>query len=419
MIAKNLNLRNILEEASKYWDGGYVIAGLIGHGDAFVTRDPNGIRPAYYYQNEDFVVAASERSAIRTVFNVDKDQVKEILPGSALIIKRDGRISEEQVRVQHEKKACSFERIYFSRGSDEDIYKERKKLGELLVPEIMKAVDYDIENTVFSFIPNTAESAYYGMMEGVWNYITEQKKKKILERDGEITADELDQILSVKPRTEKVAIKDVKLRTFITEDKNRDDLVGHVYDITYGTIRKDIDNLVIIDDSIVRGTTLRQSILKILDRLGPKRIVIVSSSPQIRFPDCYGIDMTKLGDFIAFQAAIELLKDNNQSDLIDQIYKQCKEQQNLPKEDVINYVKQIFKPFSPQQVSDKIARMLKTESVNAEVKVVYQTVENLHKACPNNTGDWYFTGEYPTPGGNKVVNTSFINYIEGKNQRAY
>jgi amidophosphoribosyltransferase len=419
MIAKNINLRNILEESSKYWDGGYVIAGLIGHGDAFVTRDPNGIRPAYFYYDDDIVVAASERSAIRTVFNVPKEKVKEIEPGSALIIKRDGRISEEQVRVSHERKACSFERIYFSRGSDEDIYKERKKLGELIVPEIMKAVDYDIENTVFSYIPNTAESAYYGMMEGVWNYITEQKKKKILDRDGELTAEELDQILSVKPRTEKVAIKDVKLRTFITEDKNRDDLVGHVYDITYGTVRRGIDNLVIIDDSIVRGTTLRQSILKILDRLGPKRIVVVSSSPQIRYPDCYGIDMAKLGDFIAFQAAIELLKDQKQEALIEKVYKQCKEQENLPKEEVINYVRQIFKPFAAQEISDKIAELLKTETVSAEIKIVYQPVENLHQACPNHTGDWYFTGDYPTAGGNKVVNKSFINYIEGKNQRAY
>lgn len=419
MIAKNLNVRSILEESSKYWDGGYVIAGLIGHGDAFVTRDPNGIRPAYYYYDEDVVVAASERSAIRTVFNVNKDQVKEVEPGKALIIKRDGRITEEQVRVSHERKACSFERIYFSRGSDEDIYKERKKLGELLVPEIMKMVDYDIENTVFSYIPNTAESAYYGLMEGVWNYISELKKKEILEKGDKITSEELDHILSMKPRTEKIAIKDVKLRTFITEDKDRDDLVGHVYDITYGTVRRGVDNLVIIDDSIVRGTTLRQSILKILDRLGPKRIVVVSSSPQIRYPDCYGIDMAKLGDFIAFQAAIELLKDHKQEDLIQKVYNQCKEQENLPKEEVINCVRQIFKPFTAQEISNKIAEMLKSDSVKAEIKIVYQSVENLHKACPNHTGDWYFTGDYPTPGGNKVVTKSFINYVEGKNERAY
>ncbi len=419
MIAKNLNLRSIIEESSKYWDGGYVIAGLIGHGDAFVTRDPNGIRPAFYYTNDEIVVAASERSAIQTVFDIQKNEVKEILPGTALIIKRDGEIKEEQVRVSHENKACSFERIYFSRGSDEDIYNERKRLGELIVPEIMKAVDFDIENTVFSYIPNTAESAFYGMMKGVEDYITEEKKKKILEKGSALKPEELDKILALRPRIEKVAIKDVKLRTFISADKGRDDLVGHVYDITYGTIRRGIDNLVIIDDSIVRGTTLKQSILKILDRLGPKRIVIVSSSPQIRYPDCYGIDMAKLGDFIAFQAAIELLKDNKQEDILKNVYKLSKDQQNLPKEDVINYVKQIYRPFTPQQISDKIAQLLKSESVKAEVKIVYQSIENLHKACPEHTGDWYFTGDYPTPGGNKVVTTSFINYMEGKNQRAY
>ncbi len=419
MIAENLNLATVLEDASKNWDGGYVISGLIGHGDAFVARDPNGIRPAFYYKDEDIVVAASERSAIQTVFNVKIENVNELKPGHALIIKKNGAISEDIIRVPRELKSCSFERIYFSRGSDQDIYRERKKLGELVVPDILKAIDNDIENTVFSFIPNTAESAFYGMIEGVEKYLTQSKQQKILELGQNITPEKLNAILSIKPRTEKVAIKDVKLRTFIAADSGRDDLVGHVYDITYGSLRPGVDNLVIIDDSIVRGTTLRQSILKILDRLNPKKIVVVSSSPQIRFPDCYGIDMTKLSDFIAFQAAIELLKETNQQDIINKVYKQAKDQQNLPREEVINYVKQIFTPFTPEQVSKKISQMLKSSSINAEVEVVYQTVENLHLACPNHKGDWYFTGDYPTPGGNRVVNTSFINYIEGKNQRAY
>jgi len=419
MIAEKLNVKNILEDSSKNWDGGYVIAGLIGHGDAFVTRDPNGIRPAYYYKDEDIVVAASERSVIQTVFDVKINQVNELKPGHALIIKKNGVVSEDVVRIPHENKACSFERIYFSRGSDQDIYSERKKLGELIVPQILDAVDYDIANTVFSFIPNTAESAFYGMVEGVEKYLAKEKERKILELGDRLNAEELQKILSVRPRIEKVAIKDVKLRTFISEDKGRDDLVGHVYDITYGTINPGVDNLVVIDDSIVRGTTLRQSILKILDRLGPKKIIVVSSSPQIRFPDCYGIDMARIGDFIAFQAAIELLKDTGNQPLIDEVYKKSKEQENLPKEDVVNYVKKLFAPFTQQQVSKKIGEMLKTNGIKAEVRIVYQSVDNLHKACPNNLGDWYFSGDYPTPGGNKVVNTAFINYIEGRNQRAY
>lgn len=419
MIADKINVQKILEEASKNWDGGYVIAGLLGHGDAFVARDPNGIRPAFYYKDDEFVIAASERSAIQTAFNVDMNKVQEIKPGYALIVKKDGWVSEDAVRISRNNLACSFERIYFSRGSDQDIYRERKKLGELMVPDILKAVNYDIENTVFSFIPNTAESAFYGMMEGLENWLKEEKKKRIIEKGATITEAELDQILSLRPRAEKVAIKDVKMRTFITEDKGRDDLVGHVYDITYGSVRPGVDNLVVIDDSIVRGTTLKKSILRILDRLKPKKIVVVSSSPQIRYPDCYGIDMAKLGDFIAFQAAVELLKDNNQTHILNEVLEQSKAQQNLPKEEVINYVKQIFKPFTPQQISEKISQLLKTDTVNAEVEIVYQSIENLHTACPNHKGDWYFTGNYPTPGGNKVVNQSFINFMEGKNERAY
>lgn len=419
LIAQNLDVRKILEEASKYWDGGYVISGLIGHGDAFVLRDPNGIRPAFYHFNDDFVIAASERSAIQTVFNVKVDEVNELKAGHALIIKKDGKVTEDLVKVPLQNTACSFERIYFSRGSDEEIYRERKKLGELIVPDILKAVNYDIENTVFSFIPNTAESAFYGMMEGVEDWLMEEKQRLILEKGSQITPDELKKILSLRPRAEKVAIKDVKLRTFISADQGREDLVGHVYDITYGTIRPGIDNLVIIDDSIVRGTTLKQSILKILDRLGPKKIVIVSSSPQIRYPDCYGIDMAKLGDFIAFQAAIELLKDHKKEHIINEVYLKSKEQEFLPKEDFINYVKQIFKSFTAEQISVKVAELLKSESVKAEVQIVYQSIENLHKACPGHPGDWYFTGNYPTPGGNKVVTKSFINYVEGKNIRAY
>lgn len=419
MIAKDLNLKEVLEESSKHWDGGYVISGLIGHGDAFVVRDPNGIRPAFYYQNDEIVISASERSVIQTAFDLQKEEVQELKPGHALIVKKNGTVSEDVVRIPHETKACSFERIYFSRGSDEEIYKERKKLGELMVPDILEAIDYDIDNTVFSFIPNTAESAFYGMVEGMENWLMEEKLRAILEKGKEITKEELSKILSRRPRIEKVAIKDVKLRTFISEDKGRDDLVGHVYDITYGSVRRGIDNLVIIDDSIVRGTTLKQSILKILDRLGPKKIVVVSSSPQIRYPDCYGIDMAKLGDFIAFQAGVQLLKDHKKEDVLQKIYKQAKDQENLPKEDVVNYVKQIFKPFTPQQVSDKIGQLLKTNGIKANVQIVYQSVENLHKACPGHLGDWYFTGDYPTPGGNKVVNKSFINYMEGKADRAY
>ena len=419
LIETNLNLANLLEEALKDFDGGYTIAGIIGHGDVFVTRDPWGIRPAFYYHDEEIAIVASERPVIQTVMNVSADDVKELQPGSAFIIKRNGKVSEEMVRIPHEKKSCSFERIYFSRGSDMDIYRERKKLGELLTPAILEAIDYDLENTVFSYIPNTAESAFYGMIKGVESYMVEDKKKKLLERSKELTGEEIEKIIVARPRVEKIAIKDVKLRTFISQDKGRDDLVAHVYDITYGTVKKGVDNLVIIDDSIVRGTTLKQSILKILDRLGPKRIVIVSSSPQIRYPDCYGIDMAKLSDFIAFRAVIQLLRESGREKVIQGVYKKAKEQQNLPKEQIVNYVKEIYKPFTAQEISDKIAEMLRNSEIKAEVKIVYQSVENLHEACPGSKGDWYFTGNYPTPGGNKVVNTSFINYMESRNERAY
>jgi amidophosphoribosyltransferase len=418
-IAQNINIATVLRESSKKWDGGYTIAGLIGHGDAFVLRDPWGIRPAFYYQNDEIVVAASERPVIQTVINVAVEDVRELDPGSALIVKKNGTVTLENVRGPYEKKSCSFERIYFSRGSDRDIYRERKKLGELLTTAIAKAVNDELENTVFSFIPNTAETAFLGMIDGVEKYMQENARKHIVKRGKEITQEELNKLLALKPRVEKVALKDIKLRTFISQDDGRDDLVGHVYDISYETLNKGIDNLVVIDDSIVRGTTLKYSIIRILDRLGPKRIVIVSSSPQIRYPDCYGIDMAKLGDFVAFRAAIELLKETGQENIINDVYNKSKAQENLPKEKIVNYVKDIYKPFSAEQISDKISKMLKTSEINAEIKIVYQSIENLHMACPDHLGDWYFTGDYPTPGGNKVVSRSFINFIEGRNTRAY
>lgn len=418
-IAQNINVKNILRDSSKKWDGGYAIAGLLGHGDAFVMRDPWGIRPAFYYQNDEIAVAASERPVIQTVLNVNTEEIREIEPGSALIVKADGTVSLENVRGPFEKRSCSFERIYFSRGSDKDIYAERKKLGKFLTPAIVKAVDGDLENTVFSFIPNTAEIAFYGMVNGIERYMQETAKKQILDRGKEITIEELNHIIEVKPRIEKVALKDIKLRTFISQDVGRDDLVGHVYDVSYETINKHVDNLVVIDDSIVRGTTLKNSIIRILDRLQPKRIVVVSSSPQIRYPDCYGIDMAKLSDFIAFRAAIELLKETGREKIINDVYKKSKIQENLPMEKIVNHVKEIYKPFSPGQISDKISEMLKVSDIQADIKIVYQSIENLHKACPQHLGDWYFTGNYPTPGGNKVVNKSFINFIEGRNARAY
>lgn len=419
LIAKNISVPNILRESSKKWDGGYSIVGLFGHGDSFVMRDPWGIRPAFYYIDEEVVVAASERPVIQTTLNVPVEEVKELDPGKALIVKRDGDISIDTIRGPFEKRSCSFERIYFSRGSDSDIYRERKKLGELLTPAIVKAVKGELGNTVFSYIPNTAETAFYGMVNGIEKYMQDQAKAQIVSRGKEITIDELNCIVSLKPRIEKVALKDVKLRTFITQDDGRDDLVGHVYDISYETLVRGEDNLVIIDDSIVRGTTLKYSIIRILDRLEPKRIVVVSSSPQIRYPDCYGIDMAKLGDFIAFRAAIELLKETGKERIINEVYKKSKAQEHFPKEEIVNYVKLIYDPFTAEQISEKISEMLKTPEINAEVKIVYQSIENLHTACPNHLGDWYFTGNYPTPGGNKVVNRSFINFIEGRNTRAY
>jgi amidophosphoribosyltransferase len=419
LIAKDLDLKKVLHEASKDWDGGYAMAGVLGHGDAFVTRDPWGIRPAYYYKDDEIVVVASERSVIQTVMNVTADTVSEVNPGEALIIRKDGTIVSEEIRIPQKRSSCSFERIYFSRGSDIEIYQERKQLGRLLVPQIMESINHDIENTVFSFIPNTAETAFYGMVDELKNYLLEDQKKEILAIGDKLDEKTYDKIMSTKIRVEKIAIKDIKLRTFISQDKGRNDLVGHVYDITYGTIKEGVDNLVIIDDSIVRGTTLRESILRIIDRLKPKKIVVVSSSPQIRYPDCYGIDMAKLGDFVAFRAAIELLKDTGKESVINEVYKKSKAQENLPKEQIVNYVKEIFRPFTPEEISAKISELLKSNEVNAEVEIVFQTIENLHDACPNDTGDWYFTGKYPTPGGNKVVNKSFINYVEGKNQRAY
>ena len=418
-IEKNIDIENILRSSSKYWDGGYAMAGIIGHGDAFVLRDPSGIRPAFWYADDEIAVVASERPVIQTVFNVLAKNVKEVTPGHALIIKKDGNVYETMIKEPLENKACSFERIYFSRGTDKDIYEERKKLGELVTPETLKIIDYDIKNSVFSFIPNTAETAFYGMIKAVETYLNDVKKTKILEAGKEITEEQLTEILAMRPRVEKIAVKDVKLRTFITQDSERDDMVEHVYDITYGTVVENKDNLIIIDDSIVRGTTLKQSVIKILDRLKPKKIVVVSSSPQIRYPDCYGIDMAKLGDFIAFRAAVELLKETKQENILESVYKKSKAQENLPKEDIVNFVKEIYKPFSPQQISDKIAQLVTSKSINTEVKVIYQSIENLHKAIPNNKGDWYFTGDYPTPGGNKVVNKAYINYYEGKAGRAY
>ncbi len=419
LIEESIKIENILRESSKKWDGGYVIAGLIGHGDAFVMRDPWGIRPAFYYHDDEVVVVASERPVIQTVMNVACDTVNEIKPGYSIIIKKSGDLLIRKIRGPFERKSCSFERIYFSRGSDKDIYKERKMLGKLLIPQISKAVKDNLDDTVFSYIPNTAESAFYGMIEGIDYYMKNKEKEKLFKLGNNISKQWLERVITIKPRIEKIAIKDVKLRTFISRDKGRNDLVEHVYDITYDTIKKGKDNLVILDDSIVRGTTLKHSIIRILDRLGPKKIIIVSSSPQIRYPDCYGIDMAKLGDFIAFRAAIELLIESGNESVINDIYKKSKKQQNIPKEKIINYVKEIYKHFSADEISKKISQMLKTPDVNAEVEIIYQSIENLHKACPNDLGDWYFTGNYPTPGGNKVVNASFINFIERRNIRAY
>ena len=418
-IVEQLDIEGILKKSSEDWDGGYAMSGLFGHGDAFVLRDPAGIRPAFWYEDDEVCVVTSERPVIQTAFDLRKESVKELKPGHALIIKKSGDVSEVQINEPTERSACSFERIYFSRGNDHDIYNERKKLGQLLIPQIIEGINNELDNSVFSFIPNTAEMSFYGMMKGLEDYLNEEKMVAIKNLGADATDEDLKTILSRKTRFEKIAIKDAKLRTFITQDESRDDMVAHVYDITYGTVERNKDNLIIIDDSIVRGTTLKQSILKILDRLEPKKIVIVSSAPQIRYPDCYGIDMAKMGDFIAFEAAIELLKEKGKQYIIDEVYKKCKEQEIRPKEQIKNYVKEIYAPFTAEEVSGKISELLTPVNMKAEVEIVYQTIENLHEACPNNKGDWYFTGNYPTPGGNKVVNKAFMNYIEGSQDRAY
>jgi amidophosphoribosyltransferase len=418
-IAEQINLVKILKKASEDWDGGYAMAGLLGHGDAFVLRDPNGIRPAFWYEDDEICVVASERPVIQTAFNLKVEDIQELKPGHALIIKKNGNVSEELINEPLTPLKCSFERIYFSRGSDSDIYKERKALGRLIVPQVLKTVDYDFDNSVFSFIPNTAEVSFYGLIKGLEEHLNEEKIKQIQALGANPSLGAIEEIIHRRARIEKLAIKDAKLRTFITQDDTRDDLVANVYDITYGGIRPYTDNLIVIDDSIVRGTTLKQSILRILDRLNPKKIVVVSSAPQIRFPDCYGIDMAKMGDFIAFEATIQLLRDTNQSELIDEVYKKCLEQINLPKEQVRNYVKEIYAPFTDEQISAKIAELLTPPTIKAKVEIVFQSVDNLHIACPNHLGDWYFTGNYPTPGGNKVVNKAFINWMEKRNERAY
>jgi amidophosphoribosyltransferase len=419
LIANDMDVAKILRKSAKNWDGGYTIAGILGHGDAFVMRDPVGIRPMFYYYNDEIVVAASERPAIQTAFNIAIEDIREIKPGHALIVKKNGRISEDMFSEPQEKKSCSFERIYFSRGSDASIYRERKQLGRLLCEQILNSVDHDVAHTVFSYIPNTAEVAFYGMVEGIHKYIKKYQRDKLLNRADKISEEELTEVLRMAPRVEKIAIKDVKLRTFITQDADRSEMVAHVYDTTYGLIKKGTDTLVVLDDSIVRGTTLKQSILKILDRLGPKKIVVVSSAPQIRYPDCYGIDMSRMGEFVAFEAAISLLKDMGKEDIILKVYQLCKDSSTLPKESVPNYVQAIYEPFTDQEISDRIAKIITPKDQKSKVEVIYQTLDNLHKACPDHTGDWYFSGNYPTPGGNKVVNRAFVNWMEGKNQRGY
>lgn len=420
IIGERLDIPSLLKRASEIWDGGYVISGLIGCGDAFALRDPWGIRPAFYYHDDEVVVVASERPVIQTAFDLTKDEVHELEPGQALIIKKDGRFSLDQIFDKKEKiTPCSFERIYFSRGSDYDIYRERKMLGKLLIPKILDTINHDFDNTVFSFIPNTAEVAYFGMLEGLEEHFNRKKSEEISRRNGSLTEKDIETILSKRVRSEKVAIKDIKLRTFIAEGASRNNLAAHVYDITYGSLRRDVDSLVIIDDSIVRGTTLKQSIIKILDRLDPVKIVIVSSSPQIRYPDYYGIDMSKMSEFIAFKAAMELLKERGMEHIIEEVYQKSLAQKDKKKEEIINYVKEIYAPFTDEEISDKIALMLTPEGTKCEVKIVYQTIEDLHKACPKNAGDWYFSGNYPTPGGNRMVNFAFINYIQGNENKPY
>lgn len=419
LIFENLDIQRLLRRASKKFDGGYVMSGLIGHGDAFIMRDPSGIRPAFYYQDEEIVVAASERPAIQTAFNVHISKVKELKRGHALIIRRDGRVEEKPFIEPAKRRACSFERIYFSRGNDRDIYLERKKLGEQLVGDVLKAIDYDFQNTVFSFVPNTAETSFYGLIKGLEDWLNDYKKKEILKLGKELKPKKLEKILALRPRVEKLVVKDAKQRTFIADTTSRGELVSHVYDITYGIVRNEKDTLVLIDDSIVRGTTLRDSILQIVSRLRPKKIIILSSAPQIRFPDCYGIDMSKMKEFVAFRALVALLEETGQSNLLKEAYKRCKKQRDLPKKEIKNEVAALYKLFPYEKVSKKIAEIVTPEGIKPKIEVIYQTIEGLHKACPNNNGDWYFSGNYPTPGGNRVINRAFMYYMEGKDERAY
>lgn len=417
-IAENLKVAKILRKSASNWDGGYAMAGLLGHGDAFVLRDPAGIRPTYYYQDEEIVVVASERPAIQTSFNVPFEEVKELDPGHAIIIKKDGSVKISEILSPLERRSCSFERIYFSRGNDAEIYEERKMLGKLVMPKVLEAIDHDTENSVFSYIPNTAETSFYGMLDAAQDELNKQKNEAIIKERKTLNLERLHEIQAHKIRTEKIAVKDVKLRTFITDDNSRDDLVAHVYDVTYGVVKPN-DNLVIIDDSIVRGTTLKKSILKMLDRLHPKLIVVVSSAPQIRYPDCYGIDMARLEDLIAFQAALALHKERHTDTIIEEIYHKCKEQVGKEDLEVINHVKKLYAPFSDEEISDKIAEIISENNIEAKVKIIFQTVEDLHEACPKNLGDWYFTGNYPTAGGNRVVNRAYINFFENNPERAY
>ena len=418
-LADTLDMQRVLQRASSDFDGGYVMCGLVGHGDAFVMRDPNGIRPAYWYEDDEIVVAASERPVIQTAFNVPADRVQEVTPGSALLVRRNGTSKLVDVRPAGERRACSFERIYFSRGNDADIYRERKALGRAIVPRVLEAVEHDLDHTVTSFIPNTAESSFYGLIKGLEEHLNASKIARIKGLGEHPDHAEIESILNERPRIEKIAIKDAKLRTFITEDSSRDDLVAHVYDITYGTVERGVDNLVVIDDSIVRGTTLKKSILRILDRLGPKRIVVASSAPQIRYPDCYGIDMARMGDFVAFQAAVSLLKERGMTHVLDETYAACKHQLTLPLEENVNQVKAIYAPFTAEEISERISELLTPKGMGAEVKIIFQSIEGLHASCPNHTGDWYFTGDFPTPGGHRVVNKAFVYYMEGNASRAY
>ena len=418
-IAENIDVQKILSQSAQLFDGGFSLMGLLGHGDAFVMRDAAGIRPAFYYLDEEVCVVASERPAIQTVFNVSLNAIKEIQPGNALILKRNGLVHEKEIATPVKRRSCSFERIYFSRGSDADIYAERKQLGNNIAETVLKEIDFDFKNTVFSYIPNTAEVSFYGLIKGIEDEINKWKREHIKKYAYQLDENKLNDLLGMRPRVEKIAIKDAKLRTFITQDSARNEMVQHVYDITYGCVNEGKDTIVIIDDSIVRGTTLKESIIKMLDRLNPKKIVIVSSAPQIRYPDCYGIDMSKMNDFIAFRAMLALLEENNQSNLLQEVYQKCKAQENLPAVQVNNEVKTLYKNFTAEQVADKIADLVKPVDCKAELKIIFQTIEDLHKACPNHLGDWYFTGNYPTPGGNKVVNRAFINFMEGRDERAY